>query len=216
MTRLLPSCLSILAFCTAITSAAPVDPENNARFCTTDDRFHTVYFSSSDCWKAISKFINEKAWPEGRRRFEFLPPGSTGPGTTDDPVAQTVQRWSHGTCTLAITTLSAFGIGELPEVGMRSSPLTDVANYETLSHQIEHAAHTCLGAYAEAGNETTSGLVAPVETQRKARRGGEAGGTENFVIRTGFALAGRSNAVGIFLWDTASVMNSRFPMLPST
>lgn len=111
--------------------------------------------------------------------------------------------------------MSAFNFGELPDVGMRLYPLTDVANYETLSHQIEHAAHQCLEPYLEVGNVTTNHIVAPVGTERKARRDGELGGPVNFPIQTGFALAGRNNAVGIFLWDSSSIMNARFPILPS-
>ena len=109
-------------------------------------------------------------------------------------------------------------MGELPQLGFQTYPLTDVASYEALCHQVEHMGHNCLEKWPplEDANGTVAEIIKPAETQRKTRRGDGMEGPENFRVDAGFAVAGWHDAVGIFLWDTASIMNARFPRLPGS
>ena len=157
--------------------------------------FITPSFQPRDCVGTIRLFNDHTAFPQGSETFEFLSRGAVAQFL--EPKQKTPQKWWSRSCVLAIVMLSDFDEMELPP-GTWNNRKTDLENYGMMVGQAENVDRACLDFRA----------VPPsgVDGVDLARRGQ---GDVNFVQDVGFAVVGHFQAMGVFLWDVNSYVNSR-------
>ncbi|MDI1490495.1 MAG: hypothetical protein OHK93_001699 [Ramalina farinacea] len=157
--------------------------------------FITPSFRPGDCVKAIRDFNDRTAFPPGTETFEFFSQGAVPQFL--EPKQRSPQKWWQGTCVLAVVLLSDFAEGDLPG-GTWKDRKNDLENYGMMVGQAMDVDRACLDL-----REVPPSGVDGVDLARRGQ------GNVNFVQDVGFAVVGHFEAMGVFLWDTNSFVNSR-------
>lgn len=157
--------------------------------------FITPSFRPGDCVRAIRHFNDRTAFPQGSETFEFLSRGAVAQFL--EPKQRSPQKWWSGTCVVAVVLLSDFEESELPQGTWRDRK-TDLADFGMMVGQAMDVDRACLDLRG-----VPPQAVDGVDVARRGRGG------LNFVQDVGFAVIGHFQAMGVFLWDTDSLVNTR-------
>ncbi|KAL2036763.1 hypothetical protein N7G274_010487 [Stereocaulon virgatum] len=149
--------------------------------CTNDYDWIGDEYNRENCQAALQRLYNIDVARYGGLEYEFLPPGAENQSA--NPPMQTPRRYTVGQCTLAIVMMTFFPSGALP--GEDPS-----------------------GQYSYRDTEVTSFealwlAAARVEVNCLVKR------TLSHMV--GWAPAGPSHSIGVFIWGTSSYQNRRVP-----
>ncbi|KAM0804905.1 hypothetical protein BDR22DRAFT_832637 [Usnea florida] len=165
-----------------------VPPEYSIE-CVTSDAWVTRNFIAGDCFTALAILEDWEVSRHGAKIFEFLAASITPPYPSLF-AERTPRKYMYKSCTVTIALLADVPPGLVPHLpepplpqGWRKSELCDYASIE------------------RAGLNIRDGCLSVVED-----RGGGAGGL-GFVNPAGYKVLGMAGAMGIFLWDSNSVID---------
>ncbi|CAD6594130.1 MAG: hypothetical protein ASARMPRED_008676 [Alectoria sarmentosa] len=190
---------------TRLTPASPVAPiqhlptanttgaaaRNNLQ-CINSADWATTTFMAYDCYTALALFEDYEVYRHATTIFEFVAANIV---PAYPQFAQTTPRkYTYRSCTLAIVMLADLP-SEPPGLPARRWPQTDLGDYVGIENAGLNVRDGCLSIVLGEGG------AAGGEEER------EQGGRVGFVNPTGYDTAGVNGAIGVFLWDTDSVIN---------
>lgn len=169
----------------------PADDALSTYYCSDSPAWSGPSFYPKDCAAAMAQFFLQELLVHGDVLFEFLAVGARQ--RTRYPPQNMPEKFTYGTCTMAIVMLVAFYPEELPGIPPSTVfSLMDVASYADVWNAVREVMDNCISRYL-ATNETMQ----------------ESGGGINFLSQTGWSAIGSEGAIGVFLWDTSSTINQR-------
>lgn len=162
--------------------------------------FVTARFNPSDCHLAI-RYLESNISDARSTEYEFRAPYAVAP--YPDNGVRTPKCFSYDTCTVAVAMLVLFDPHALK---VWSHLPRDLSDWGAVLSKAMDVSDTCLDHFRPPTNDVAEGEGADL-TRRAGVNDAVAVGDLGFVNPWGYAVVGQEKAVGVFVWDSWSIIN---------
>ena len=202
-TKILSSAVAILAFVAfqslALSSTNATAPPDV--YCDRHtEPFVTPRFNPSDCHLAI-RYLESNVSDAGSIEYEFRAPFAAA--HYPDTGVRTPKCFTYDTCTVAVAMLVLFDPTALK---VWSDLPRDLSDWGAVLAKAMDVSDTCLDHFRPPQDDLAEGEEADL-TKRADSSNVVAEGGQNFVNPWGYSVVGREKAIGVFVWDSWSIIN---------
>lgn len=159
--------------------------------------FVTPRFNPSDCDLAI-RYLESNISDAGSTEYEFRAPFAAA--HYPDTGVRTPKCFTYDTCTIAVAMLVLFDPTALK---VWSDLPRDLSDWGSVLAKATDVSDTCLDHFRPPRNDAEGADL----TKRAGSKDTVAEGAQNFVNPWGYSVVGREKAVGVFVWDSWSIIN---------